>query len=80
MYIYVFACVHVKHNACNRVTPQVVGREMLLHLIDHLVTSYGTNETLTQFLNTVTVHVLPSINPDGYSNSSVEDCMGDIGR
>ncbi|KAH3826654.1 hypothetical protein DPMN_128563 [Dreissena polymorpha] len=59
---------------------QAVSRELLLHLIDLCVTSYGTNLTLTQFLNTTTVHIMPSMNPDGYNISVEGRCANSLGR
>ncbi|KAH3826723.1 hypothetical protein DPMN_128633 [Dreissena polymorpha] len=59
---------------------QAVRRELLLHLIDLCVTSNGTNLTLTQFLNTTTVHIMPSMNPDGYNISVEGQCVNSLGR
>ncbi|KAH3888704.1 hypothetical protein DPMN_012744 [Dreissena polymorpha] len=59
---------------------EVVSREVLLHLINLYVTSYGTNLTLTQFLNTTTVHIMPSMNPDGYSKPVEGQCEDILGR
>lgn len=59
---------------------QVVGRELLLHLIDLYVTSYGTNTTLTSFLDETVVHIMPCMNPDGYNDSVEGQCSGVVGR
>ena len=59
---------------------QVVSREVLLHLIDYYLTSYGTNDTITDFLNNTVVHIMPSMNPDGFNGSSLGDCTGVQGR
>lgn len=59
---------------------QVVSREVLLHLIDYYLTSYGTNDTITEFLNNTVVHIMPSMNPDGFNGSSLGDCTGVQGR
>ena len=48
-----------------RYIAQAVSREVMLHLIDLYETSYGTNLTLTQFINTITVLIMPSMNPEG---------------
>ncbi|XP_052212770.1 carboxypeptidase D-like isoform X2 [Dreissena polymorpha] len=70
---------HVKYIG-NMHGNEVVSREVLLHLINLYVTSYGTNLTLTQFLNTTTVHIMPSMNPDGYSKSVEGQCEDTLGR
>lgn len=70
---------HVKYIG-NMHGNEVVGREVLLHLIDHYVTSYGNNDTITYFLNNTVVHIMPSMNPDGFNNSDIGDCFGVKGR
>lgn len=45
---------------------EVVGRELLLLLIKYLCENYGSNERVTTLLNTTRIHILPSMNPDGY--------------
>ena len=48
---------------------QVTGREILIHFIDELVTGYGVNDTITSFLNETRIHILVSMNPDGFEHS-----------
>uniref|UniRef100_A0A8C5U192 Carboxypeptidase M n=1 Tax=Malurus cyaneus samueli TaxID=2593467 RepID=A0A8C5U192_9PASS len=45
---------------------ETVGREVLLHLIDFLVTSYGRDPVITRLLNNTRVHIMPTMNPDGF--------------
>ncbi len=45
---------------------QVTGREILIHFIDELVTGYGINETITSFLDETRIHILVTMNPDGF--------------
>lgn len=69
---------------------EVLGRECLLHLIDTLVKGYGTNETITRILNNQRLHVMVTMNPDGYAvayqnmppndNVGRPDCTGVNGR
>ncbi|KAK7087283.1 hypothetical protein V1264_021356 [Littorina saxatilis] len=59
---------------------EVVGRELLLHLVEMLVTRYGQDDDVTHLLNTTTVHLLPSMNPDGFAASDSTDCDGVQGR
>ena len=57
-----------------------MGRELLLHFIEHLVTKYNSDEDVTNLLNTATVHILPSMNPDGFAAANTTDCLGIVGR
>lgn len=59
---------------------EVVGRELLLHFTEHLVTGYGHDYNVTRLLNTTTVHILPTINPDGFQAADPKDCIGVKGR
>ena len=45
---------------------EVVGREILLQLVKHLCESYGKNEGITELVDKTRIHILPSMNPDGY--------------
>lgn len=44
---------------------EVVGREMLLMLIDVLCKNYETSEMVQNLVNNTRIHFLPSMNPDG---------------
>lgn len=61
---------------------EVVGREMLLHLVEHLVTMYGVNDNITALINSTRVHIMPSMNPDGYAITQTpdENCGSSEGR
>ncbi|XP_065676636.1 carboxypeptidase D-like [Hydra vulgaris] len=43
-----------------------VGKEVLLHLIEYLLTSYGKNQTITELINSTRIHIMCSLNPDGF--------------
>lgn len=46
---------------------EVVGREMLLLLAKLLLENYGSkNERITSLINNTRIHIMPSMNPDGY--------------
>eukprot|EP00092_Neocalanus_flemingeri_P011116 GFUD01011970.1.p1 GENE.GFUD01011970.1~~GFUD01011970.1.p1 ORF type:complete len:636 (-),score=156.99 GFUD01011970.1:106-2013(-) len=43
-----------------------VGREMLVGLAEHLVKNYGVIERITKLIDTTEIHLLPTMNPDGF--------------
>jgi murein tripeptide amidase MpaA len=49
---------------------EVVGRELLITLARWLCTNYGLNETASDIVNNTRLHLMPSLNPDGYASSS----------
>ncbi|KAK3577884.1 hypothetical protein CHS0354_014557 [Potamilus streckersoni] len=59
---------------------EAVSREMMMHFIDYLLRSYGSNQTVTNFLNNTAVHVMVTMNPDGFNKSILGMCDGYIGR
>jgi len=62
---------------------QVVGREMLIHLVSHLLTRYGSDHLIAALLNSTLIHILVSMNPDGFAvayRHSRGDCFGEVGR
>ncbi|EZA59459.1 Carboxypeptidase M [Ooceraea biroi] len=48
---------------------EAVGRELMLHLIHFFVTSYGSDPYVTWLLDNTRIHILPSMNPDGFEVS-----------
>ncbi|XP_063989160.1 carboxypeptidase D isoform X2 [Diachasmimorpha longicaudata] len=59
---------------------EVVGREVLLLLLKYLCENYGTDTRATRIVNTIRLHVMPSMNPDGYEISHMGDVDSVIGR
>lgn len=43
-----------------------VGNEMLLYLIDHMLSNYGTDPQVTELIDEVDIWLVPLMNPDGY--------------
>ncbi|XP_076849859.1 carboxypeptidase M [Brachyhypopomus gauderio] len=58
---------------------EVVGRVLLLQLIDHLTQSYLRDPFVTRLLNSTRIHILPSMNPDGFE-AATRDCLYSQGR
>ena len=48
---------------------EVVGREMLLLLIQLLCENYGSNPLISGMVNLTRIHIMPTMNPDGYAKS-----------
>ncbi|XP_013918052.1 PREDICTED: carboxypeptidase D [Thamnophis sirtalis] len=59
---------------------EVVGRELLLNLIEYLCKNYGTNPEVTDLIQKTRIHIMPSMNPDGYEKSVEGDVSGVSGR
>ncbi|NXG31015.1 CBPM Carboxypeptidase, partial [Dromaius novaehollandiae] len=59
---------------------ETVGREVLLHLIDFLVTNYGRDPVVTRLLNSTRIHIMPTMNPDGFEATEEPDCYYSHGR
>lgn len=59
---------------------EVVGRELLLNLAKLLLENYGSNEFVTALVNSTRIHILPTMNPDGYESATEGDCESEVGR
>ncbi|XP_077510068.1 uncharacterized protein LOC144121036 [Amblyomma americanum] len=59
---------------------EVVGKELMLHLIAHLINGYDTDPRIRWMLDNTNVHIMPSMNPDGMSISREGQCVGLRGR
>jgi len=55
---------------------EAVGREMLLTLSRYLLQNYGRNTRITHLLDDIDLHILASLNPDGFENSTMGICTG----
>ncbi|CAG12387.1 unnamed protein product, partial [Tetraodon nigroviridis] len=59
---------------------EVLGRVLMLQLIDDLIRGYRNNETWSlQLLNSTRIHILPTMNPDGFDQSDTH-CQYSQGR
>ena len=45
---------------------ETVGRQILINLIEYLLQNYGKDETITSLIQTTRIHILCSLNPDGF--------------
>ncbi|XP_060633465.2 carboxypeptidase M [Anolis sagrei] len=59
---------------------EAVGRELLLHLIDLLVTSDQHDPVITRLIDSTRIHILPSMNPDGFEATTEFACFPPYGR
>ena len=58
----------------------MVGRELLLNLAILLTTGYGVDERVTKLVDSIRIHLMPSMNPDGYEIAHEGDWDGTLGR
>lgn len=59
---------------------EVVGRELLLLLSRLMLENYGSDKLVTAMINSTRIHIMPSMNPDGYERSFEGDCESETGR
>ena len=60
---------------------EVVGSEMCLFLIDHLLTNYGSDPDITDLVDELDIWIMPLMNPDGYVSVSRYNANGvDLNR
>jgi len=59
---------------------EAVGREMMLHMILYLVQNYDTEYYVRWLLDNTRIHIMPSMNPDGFEVAGEGTCQGGQGR
>ncbi|KAG5836722.1 hypothetical protein ANANG_G00231580 [Anguilla anguilla] len=58
---------------------ETVSRQILVYLVEHLLTRYGEDPRVTDLVNNTDIYIMPSMNPDGFEKSVEGDCNGDNG-
>ena len=48
-----------------------MGRELMIALAEYLAHNYGVDDRVTELLDTVEVHILPTLNPDGFETKAL---------
>jgi carboxypeptidase D len=59
---------------------EVVSREILLHLMRYLLENYDKDDSVKKLVDSTRIHIMPSMNPDGYEKSEEGKCDGITGR
>lgn len=59
---------------------EVVGRELLLQLLVYMVNSYPSNQYIKYLLENTRIHLMPSMNPDGFEMATEGQCQVGEGR
>ena len=54
---------------------EVVGRAMLVDLIELLCENYGKDDFLTLLVDNTRIHIMPTMNPDGFEMSREGECF-----
>uniref|UniRef100_A0A3P8T6M5 Carboxypeptidase D n=1 Tax=Amphiprion percula TaxID=161767 RepID=A0A3P8T6M5_AMPPE len=58
---------------------ETVSRQVLVYLVEYLLSKYGDDPRITELVNTTDIYIMPSMNPDGFEKSKEGDCNGDSG-
>ncbi|XP_041971447.1 carboxypeptidase D-like isoform X2 [Aricia agestis] len=53
---------------------EAVGRQLVIYLAQYLLLNYGKSDRITKLLNTTDIHLMPSLNPDGFEASKEGEC------
>ncbi len=60
---------------------EIVGRELMIRLIEDLAKNYGKDNRITRILDTMQIYIMPSMNPDGANRRQRANANGrDLNR
>lgn len=59
---------------------EVVGRQILIYLIQYLLENYEKDDRVTKLINNVDIFIMPTMNPDGFEKAEEGRCDGELGR
>lgn len=59
---------------------EVIGRQILIYLIEYLLLNYGTDERVTRLVDETNIYIMPTMNPDGFHMAHEGECSGTTGR
>ncbi|XP_046724721.1 carboxypeptidase D, b isoform X1 [Silurus meridionalis] len=54
----------------------MLSRQLLIYLIDYLLTHYGADPRVTDLIDNTDIYIIPSVNPDGLEKAVEGDCYG----
>lgn len=58
---------------------ETVSRQVLVYLVEHLLTRYAEEPRIAELVNATDIYILPSMNPDGFEKSIEGDCDSTAG-
>lgn len=53
-----------------------IGTDLMLRLIDHMLSNYGTNADITKLIDEMEIWIMPLMNPDGYAANQRYNMQG----
>ena len=59
---------------------EVPSKEVLLHLIDYMLTKQSVDEQVDYIMRNMRTHLLVSLDPDGSETAVENDCVSTTGR
>ncbi|EDV26043.1 expressed hypothetical protein [Trichoplax adhaerens] len=59
---------------------EVTGRELLLFLIEYICTNYPSDTRVKNLVDSTRLHIMPTMNPDGWERAQEGDSSGVTGR
>lgn len=53
---------------------EAVGREMAIFMAQHLLENFGSDQRITDLVNSTEIWIMPSLNPDGFAAAKEGNC------